>query len=76
MPDKPTDKKLTFVEWIAERQNINIERAKNLIELYTDDITILGGIHDGDCIGEHAICFLCELEKWLTEYHKYFKQNK
>ena len=73
--EQPTDKKLTFREWTAKRQNINKDRAFDLIELYANDLNNCGGIHDGHCIGEVGICFLCELEKLLSEYHKYFKQK-
>ena len=75
MPDKPTDKKLTFVEWLAKEHYVgNIEYAKGVLRAIMDDI-IRDGIHKGDCTNESEPCLLCTLETMLSEYHKYFKQN-
>ena len=76
MPDKPTDK-LTFVEWVAKDESITtVQVERILLVLYQ------GLIHDGlhsACdkrLGSSPGCSMCWLEGWLTEYHKYFKQNK
>lgn len=74
MPDNPTDKKLTFVEWIAKEKFTNATQAKKVfVELYGD--TLLDGIHNENCTDELAECRLCMLQQMLSEYHKYFKQN-
>ena len=78
MPDKPTDKKLTFVEWVTEKRCFTIELNENygrsLIGLYTKSI-ITKGTHGEGCVERNVSCELCNLEKLLTDYYKYFKQK-
>ena len=74
MPDKPTDK-LTFVEWHArENYGGNVKFTKGTLHSFILNI-IREGIHNKDCTDKNYFCTLCELEKWLTEYHKYFKKK-
>lgn len=61
MPDNPTDKKLTFKEWLNEMTNLYIE------------FLMLGGEHGGMCIGKDGLCRFCELESLLSEYYEGFK---
>ena len=71
MPDKPTDKKLTFLEWFAREGQSSVADAEPVIKDYAD--FLLHGKHSKDC---KKGCPLCTLKQWLTEYHKYFKKNK
>ena len=73
MDTKPTDKKLTFVEWFAKTKcEDDIKYAKRAIKNWSYHL-INGEIHSGYCTNEHHLCKLCELKQWLSEYHKYFK---
>ncbi len=75
MPDKPTDKKLTFVEWLAKRECKNdIVRTEQTLEAVTNSI-IYFETHDENCKDKHPKCTLCILETWLSEYRKYLKQK-
>ncbi len=72
MPDNPTDKKLTFVEWMAmEAQSSEID-AKRTIEGYGNFLAY--GTHTMNC-PKKVGCPLCTLEQWLSEYREYFKQK-
>lgn len=80
MPDKLTDKKLTFVEWVAnykisfgEVNESDLEDTKRRLRNITNSI-IYDGLHNINCINKKA-CVLCTLQKWLSEYKKYFKQK-
>lgn len=80
MPDKPTDKKLTFVEWVAyykislgELDKNDLGEAKKRLQNITNAI-IYNGLHNINCINIQA-CVLCTLQNWLSEYHKYFQQK-
>ena len=70
MPDKPTDKKLTFVEWFAREGQASVADAKTVIESYGN--FLLDAKHSIDC---KKGCPLCTLDQWLSEYKKYFKQK-
>lgn len=75
MPDKPTDKKLTFIEWLAKNEcQGDIKHAKRAIKRWTYHL-IADETHDGYCTNEEYSCMLCTLETMLSEYHKYFKQK-
>lgn len=75
MPDNSTEKKLTFVEWVAkDGYSGDLKYAEKALETITNNIMYLG-IHSGDCTNECHTCTLCLLEKLLSEYHKYFKNK-
>lgn len=76
MPDKPTNKKLTFIQWLAKEQIGGVGETRVAIKFYVKDALFDIGVHDGKCIGEKGECLLCELERMLSEYREYFKQNK
>ncbi len=70
--EQSTDKKMTFVEWLQDGGGgYYLKCNKEIVELYTDYL-INNGTHEGDCTSYS--CRLCILERWLSEYHKYFKQ--
>jgi len=81
MPDK---KLMTFVQWVAhykiafgEANEEDLREAESTLKSMSHRI-IYHGLH-GDCnkiLGRFYMCRLCQLQKWLSEYHKYFKQNK
>ena len=75
MDTKPTDKKLTLVEWIAKnfKPNEIIER-KNMEEAMRFWLAAI--INDGlhkNCAKNK--CNLCGFEAILSKYHEYFKQK-
>ncbi len=71
MPDKPTDKKLTFVEWLTKKSEANVREVKRTIKYCMNDI-IVNGIHKYCKAGD---CNLCNFQKCISNYHKYFKQK-
>lgn len=73
MPDKPTDNKLTFVKWYAEKKGLKIKDCKIILKNYVN--AVINGSHNKDCNSKFYPCHLCLLGNWLSEYHKYFKQN-
>ncbi len=72
MPDKPTDKKLTFVEWLAKDMKTTNKKAEKFIFILSCNIIDVG-THHRDCAEE--ACSLCGLEASLSNYRKYFKQK-
>ncbi len=73
MPDKPTDKKLTFMEWIIRDEFSGKEILAKAAVGHLFKYVILNEKHNEDCpMGE---CMLCILERMLSDYHEYFKQK-
>ena len=75
MPDKPTDKKLTFLEWLAKEEDATVERMGINLHKLINDALYATSIHKGDCTDETLPCSLCTLEEWLSEYRQYFTQK-
>ncbi len=71
MPDNPTDKKLSFVEWYANLAGCSKKLVKRYIENMTTNVR-----HNENCMGGGGPCGLCDLQAELSEYREYFKQNK
>ncbi len=71
MPDK---KLMTFVEWLAGKSDLGEEAIKGYLRTELETI-IIWGLHNKDCTDKNYFCTLCELERRLTEYHKYFKEK-
>jgi len=72
IPDKPTDKKLTFVEWLAKEKKCKTQFAiNNFMQIY---ITALKDGKHYQCDvyrGKKRQCTLCELEDMLSNYNEY-----
>lgn len=66
---KLTDKKLTFVEWVARKKKIDI-----ILEKYVNSI-LNEGVHEKGCMKKGSTCRLCEVSEWIDEYYKYVKQK-
>jgi len=74
MPDKPTDKKLTLIEFAAKGEGISVKLSRKIMEKYAN--TLIGnGIHKKGCGVGKVTCKLCTLEYILSEYYKYFKEK-
>lgn len=81
--EQPTDKKMTFVEWLAkdyfsyyENTNENLVTAKNMLEFMMEGIISDGFHHECHLSTDISyVCNMCRLEKYLSEYHQYFKQK-
>ncbi len=71
MKAKPTDKKLTFVEFVAKEYKVDVEVVVKELKRCINNI-IINGRH-GHCRLEG--CELCGLERRFSAYKKYFKQK-
>jgi hypothetical protein len=64
--------KLTFVEFVAKDSENSIEWVENYIGSFLKN----GKIHDGDCVKNPCVCYLCTIQNLLEDYEKYFFGDK
>lgn len=64
----------TLIEFIAEKDEVDIEWVKNFINGLMKSV-IENPVHYGDCTNDIHTCNLCCLEGILNEYYVYFKKQ-